>query len=114
VNAVNQDEMPIKMTKKELRETVLQQVKPLEEAAYAKGKRDGAAEANDSVREATMEKAACVLSAGKNAAGASSPTPVDLARRARELQNAALKEGREMGNIESVRLAYEEAGVPLR
>jgi|SRR5580704_8916213 hypothetical protein len=100
---------------RELREMVFKEVKPLEDAAYAAGKRDGAIAANNSIREAAMEKAARVLSGSNNAAGTSSPTTaVDLARRAKEIQAAARKEGREMGDIESVQRAYEEANVPWR
>lgn len=115
---MNSDDTPIRMSKNQLRELVFQELKPVEDAAYAAGKRDGAAESNSNIREAAMEKAARILTAGKNAAGGdggtSSSIAVDLARRAKEIQSAARKEGREMGDIESVKRAYEEAGVPLR
>jgi hypothetical protein len=104
------DDTVFSVSKNEL----IELVKPLENAAYAAGKRDGTTEASNSVREATMEKAARVLSSGKQPASTSSSIAVDLARRAKEIQAAARKEGREMGDIESVKRAYEEAGVPLR
>ena len=40
--------------------------------------------------------------------------PADLAKRANQLQLKALAEGRELSNIQAVRDAYEEAGIPWK
>jgi hypothetical protein len=77
----------------ELRQEVLRQIKPLEEAAFNAGKKAGIAEKHEALRE-SKEK-----------------SPEALAARARELQSKARAQGRELSNVESVRQAYVEAGL---
>src|ERR1700730_3407672 len=110
---MEKNDEPIVMSKNELRKAIEEQVKPLEEAAYAKGKRDGEAEGREKLREAAMIQIARVrglLPAVDSATGkpTTAPTPADLGRRANQLQVAALQEGRELSNIEAVQAAYTE------
>jgi hypothetical protein len=99
----------------ELREEVFRLAKPLEEAAYAAGKRAAIAEQHEALRESAMLKVAqlrgLLPSDDSTAAGKS---PADMAKRANELQLQALAEGKELTNIESVLAAYAEAGIAVR
>jgi hypothetical protein len=102
---------------KELREEVFRLAKPLEEAAFAAGKRAAIAEQHEALRESAMLKVAKLRGLTPSDAGATGATavkgksPEDLAKRANELQLQALAEGRELTNIEAVTAAYTEAGI---
>jgi hypothetical protein len=111
------DEQVFRLTKAELRAAIDEHVKPLEQAAFASGKRAGLAEANELVRLEAMTKIARqagLISTAGTPVAADRKTPEQLAKRANELQVEALKNGRELSNIESVKAAYVEAGIPLR
>jgi signal peptide peptidase SppA len=82
------------------------------EAIVARLNRDHAeGRKRDPLHEAIFRRAASLL------AGSRKPSPataLDLANRASVLQAEALAEGRELSNIEAVKAAYAEAGIPLR
>jgi hypothetical protein len=103
-------------TDAQLREEVFRLAKPLEEAAFAAGKRAAIAEQHEALRESAMLKLAQLrgLIPSDGAASANGPkgrSPQELAKRANELQLQALAEGRELSNVQSVQAAYEEAGI---
>jgi hypothetical protein len=104
-------------TEDRLREDVRRLAKPLEEAAFAAGERAGLAEANELVRlEAILKTArqAGLVPASSGVAVAVGKTPVELAKRARQLQIDAHRDGHELSNIESVKAAFAEAGIALK
>jgi len=103
-------------TDRELREEVFRLAKPLEEAAFAAGKRAAIAEQHEALRESAMLKIAQIrgLLPVEGATVVAGKSPADLAKRANQLQLQALAEGRELSNIESVRAAYDEAGLPWK
>ncbi len=85
--------------------------KPLEDARFEQGRLRGLAEATQTQREQLMVKVAGLI---PNAARATSTTdPVALAARAAELREAAVAKGEELTHLQSVRLAYEQAGLPI-
>src|ERR1700731_1546183 len=92
-------------TDRELREEVLRLAKPLEEAAFAAGKRAAIAEQHEALRESAMLKFAQIrgLLPTEGATVAAGKSPADLAKRANQLQLKALAEGRELSNIQAVR-----------
>jgi|HubBroStandDraft_6_1064221.scaffolds.fasta_scaffold317822_2 hypothetical protein len=103
-------------TDKELRAAIEAHVRPLEEKAFAAGVRA----AEDAVlKQVTLEalvknaRAGGVLSPN-GAAVAVGKSPEDLAKRANEIQRDALRDGREVSNIDAVRAAYAEAGIPWK
>jgi hypothetical protein len=100
-------------TDAQLREEVFRQVKPLEEAAFAAGKRAAIAEQHEALRESAMLRIAEILS-GKGATAVTGKSPEELAKRAKALQLQALAEGKQLSNIESVQQAYTEAGIPWK
>jgi|HubBroStandDraft_4_1064222.scaffolds.fasta_scaffold07090_4 hypothetical protein len=112
------DGQVIKFTKAELHAAITEHVKPLEKAAFEAGKREGLAEANELVRLEAMTKiarqAGLISTTSGAPAAAAQKTPEQLAKRAHELQVEALRNGRELSNIESVKAAYLEAGIPLK
>ncbi len=76
----------------EMREQLKEELKAIEEAAYAKG-----------------------LAAGRG--GHADPNlglAAKLADRATELQKRALADGTRLSSVDAVKLAYREAGVPLQ
>jgi hypothetical protein len=103
-------------TDRELREEVLRLAKPLEEAAFAAGKRAAIAEQHEALRESAMLKIAQIrgLLPTEGSTVVTGKSPVDLAKRANQLQLQALAEGRELSNVEAVRAAYDEAGLPWK
>src|SRR5467141_4155200 len=103
-------------TDTELRDAIAAHVKPLEEKAFAAGVRAAEAAVKQQLGLESLVKnarAAGVLPAN-SAPIVGAKSPVDLAKRANELQLQALAEGRELTNIDAVTAAYTEAGVPLR
>jgi hypothetical protein len=102
-------------TDAQLREEVLRLAKPLEEAAFAAGKRAAVAEQHEALRESAMLKLAqlrgLIPSAGATVRGKS---PQELAKRANELKLQARTEGKELSNIQAVQAAYDEAGIPWK
>jgi MoxR-like ATPase len=103
-------------TDDELRDEVSRLVKPLEEAAFAAGKRAAIAEQLEALRESAMLEMAQIrglLPAG-GAIVAIGKSPEELAKRANALQLQALAEGRKLSNIDSVKAAYAEAGIALK
>jgi hypothetical protein len=110
------DGQVFRFTKAELKAAIDEHVKPLEQAAFDAGKRAGLAEANELVRLEAMIKVArqarLISTAGVPAADRK--TPEQLAKRAIELQVEALRDGRDLSNIESVKAAYVEAGIALK
>ena len=105
-----------KFTDRELREEVFRLTKPIEDAAFAAGKRAAIAEEHEALRESAMLKIAKIRgllpTAGTTIVAGKSPE--DLAKRANQLQLEALKEGRELDNVEAVQAAYTEAGIPWK
>jgi hypothetical protein len=110
-------------TDSELRAAIEAYVKPLEEKAFAAGVRAAqdavlsqiklealVKTARDGGVLSTEERHALAFAVG-NAVGKS---PVDLAKRANELQLQARAEGKELSNVQAVQAAYSEAGVPWK
>jgi hypothetical protein len=106
--------------KEDIRSIVNEFAAPLEAKAFEAGRRAGLAEARGNSgnfeREETaiVEKAALLIGHGTRTAATRAKSPADLAKRANQLQAAARTEGKELSQAAAVRLAYEEAGVPLR
>jgi hypothetical protein len=100
-------------TDAELREEVSRLVKPLEEAAFAAGKRAAIAEQHEALRESAMLRLAQLrgLIPSPGATVAKGQSPQELAKRANELQLQALAEGKELSNVQAVQAAYSEAGI---
>jgi hypothetical protein len=98
--AENKDEI-FTFTHRELMEQIDSMVKPLEEKAYEAGRLAGRTQA---------QKLPSALPGNVNAEGGNP----HLRRRANELQDAAKASGRKLSNIDAIREAYVEAGVPLR
>jgi hypothetical protein len=106
-------------TNSELRAAIEAHVKPLEEKAFAAGVRAAEkAVLNQITLESLVKQArnSGVLSPS-NAAGAAvavGKSALDLANRANEIQRDAFRDGREVSNIDAVRAAYAEAGIPWK
>jgi hypothetical protein len=111
--------------KEEIRKIVEEFAAPLEAKAFEAGRLEGLAEAEGRSGNLSKDKTAIVEKAARLLGSATTKTaakrdlsPVDLARdraiRANELVAAAHAEGKELSQAAAVRLAYEEAGVPLR
>jgi hypothetical protein len=117
MNNDRDDGQVFRFTRAELKATLEELVQPLEKKAFQAGKLAGLAEANELVRLEAMVKVArqAGLTSTANASvGTVGKTPEELAKRATELQVQALRNGRELSNIESVKAAYAEAGIALK
>jgi hypothetical protein len=111
------DGQVFRFTKAELKATFEELVQPIEKKAYEAGKLAGLAEANELVRLEAMLKTArqAGLVPAKNGSGvAVDRTPEELAKRAHQIQVDALRDGRELSNIEAVKSAYAEFGIALK
>ena len=101
-------------TLSKLRVLIAEEVKPLEEAAFEAGRRQGAAEAAGDLRERAMISIARDRGLLPQSKPVGSLDPVEMAQRARKLQAEASENGQELSNTAAVRLAYEQAGVALQ
>jgi hypothetical protein len=95
------------MTPAEFKAEIVEFIEPIEKIWFAKGRLAGLEEAD---REQVITKAADVIS---NSAHSARKTPADFAARAAELREEAAKRGEQLTHLQSVRLAYEQAGVPI-
>ena len=103
------------VNKKQLKAEIDSMIVPLEQKAFEAGRRAGLEEAKAMPREEIILKAA-QLSGRTSSDKSNSPaakSPESLARRANALQLEAQAAGKELSNIEAVKAAYAEAGVPL-
>jgi hypothetical protein len=101
-------------TDAQLREEVFRLAKPLEEAAFAAGKRAAMAEQYEALRESAMLKLAQLrglIPSDSSAAATKGKSPQELAKRANELQLHALAQGKQLSNIQAVQAAHNEAGI---
>jgi len=99
------------LSKAQFKSEIAMHCKPLEDAFFEKGRLRGLAEADQKQREQLTVKVAGLV---PNTARANSGTdPVALAKRAAELVEAAEAKGEELTHLQSVRLAYQQAGVPI-
>jgi len=105
------DEQTFRFTKAELKATFEELAQPIERKAYAAGRLAGLAEANELVRLEAMLKTARQAGLVPATGVAVGRTPEELAKRAHQIQLEALRDGKELSNIESVQLAYREAGL---
>jgi hypothetical protein len=108
---------PHEFTDAELREEVSRLVEPLEQAAFAAGRRAAIAEQHEALRESFMLKLAQLRGLIPSDAGPTATkgkSPQELAKRANELQLQALAEGKEISNIEAVQASCTEAGIPWK
>jgi hypothetical protein len=79
--------------------------------AYARGFAAGKAKRLSEAFEVSTERVAAIPDVAPRAANP--PNPEKLAIRAGEIQAHAVSQGLVMSNIESVRQAYAEAGIPV-
>jgi hypothetical protein len=104
------DGQVLRFTTAELKATFEELVRPIEKRAYEAGKLAGLAEANELVRlEAMLKTAHQAGFVPPSSDVAVGKTPEELAKRAHQIQVDALRDGKELSNIESVKLAYREA-----
>jgi hypothetical protein len=88
-------------------------VKPLEEKAFEAGRTAGLAEAREESRTKLAEKIVATRTSKKPGTKVGGVEISSLIARSRELQTEARAKGMHLSNIDAIRAAYVEAGIPL-